>query len=190
MIETKCDVSGRSSGLEAALRNNDFPLTAVSHRVRLFLLSLLLRVSSRFALDSPINSEDRLQDATIRNIDVQTAITIFHPQPGLTSPMLSPTTPAYLFYSGCIMTPNTSLTEQYEAQLAEKLVRFAENDGPFCAPVPEVFCSPVSHYRMRVEFSPVARRRRLLSHHLRSADQVTYSRRYSSPAASASSSTS
>lgn len=43
-------------------------------------------------------------------------------------------------------------TEQYEAQLAEKVVRLQTMMAPFAAPVPEVFRSPVSHYRMRAEF--------------------------------------
>ncbi|NCB05682.1 MAG: hypothetical protein EOM69_09205, partial [Clostridia bacterium] len=43
-------------------------------------------------------------------------------------------------------------TEQYEAQLAEKVVRLQKMMAPFAAPVPEVFRSPVSHYRMRAEF--------------------------------------
>ena len=43
-------------------------------------------------------------------------------------------------------------TEQYDAQLAEKVVRLQSMMAPFSAPVPEVFRSPVSHYRMRAEF--------------------------------------
>jgi hypothetical protein len=42
---------------------------------------------------------------------------------GLDIPGAFPTIPAYLFYSGCIMTPEHLPTEQYEAQLAEKVVR-------------------------------------------------------------------
>lgn len=43
-------------------------------------------------------------------------------------------------------------TEQYEAQLAEKVVRLQSMMAPFSDLVPEVFRSPVSHYRMRAEF--------------------------------------
>ena len=50
------------------------------------------------------------------------------------------------------MTPEHLPTEQYEAQLAEKVVRLQTMMAPFAAPVPEVFRSPVSHYRMRAEF--------------------------------------
>ena len=50
------------------------------------------------------------------------------------------------------MTPEHLPTEQYEAQLAEKVVRLQKMMAPFSAPVPEVFRSPVSHYRMRAEF--------------------------------------
>ena len=50
------------------------------------------------------------------------------------------------------MTPEHLPTEQYEAQLAEKVVRLQSMMTPFSAPVPEVFRSPVSHYRMRAEF--------------------------------------
>ena len=50
------------------------------------------------------------------------------------------------------MTPEHLPTEQYEAQLAEKVVRLQKMMAPFAAPVPEVFRSPVSHYRMRAEF--------------------------------------
>ena len=50
------------------------------------------------------------------------------------------------------MTPEHLPTEQYEAQLAEKVVRLQKMMVPFAAPVPEVFRSPVSHYRMRAEF--------------------------------------
>ncbi|MBV8043425.1 tRNA (uridine(54)-C5)-methyltransferase TrmA [Pluralibacter sp.] len=50
------------------------------------------------------------------------------------------------------MTPEHLPTEQYEAQLAEKVVRLQSMMTPFAAPVPEVFRSPVSHYRMRAEF--------------------------------------
>ncbi|MFK3661317.1 tRNA (uridine(54)-C5)-methyltransferase TrmA [Scandinavium sp. NPDC088450] len=50
------------------------------------------------------------------------------------------------------MTPEHLPTEQYEAQLAEKVVRLQSMMAPHNAPVPEVFRSPVSHYRMRAEF--------------------------------------
>ncbi len=50
------------------------------------------------------------------------------------------------------MTPEHLPTEQYEAQLAEKVVRLQSMMAPHSAPVPEVFRSPVSHYRMRAEF--------------------------------------
>ena len=50
------------------------------------------------------------------------------------------------------MTPEHLPTEQYEAQLAEKVVRLQSLMSPFSAPLPEVFRSPVSHYRMRAEF--------------------------------------
>ena len=50
------------------------------------------------------------------------------------------------------MTPEHLPTEQYEAQLAEKVVRLQKMMAPFSAQVPEVFRSPVSHYRMRAEF--------------------------------------
>ncbi|MDY1039314.1 tRNA (uridine(54)-C5)-methyltransferase TrmA [Lelliottia sp. CFBP8978] len=50
------------------------------------------------------------------------------------------------------MTPEHLPTEQYDAQLAEKVVRLQSMMTPFAAPVPEVFRSPVSHYRMRAEF--------------------------------------
>jgi len=50
------------------------------------------------------------------------------------------------------MTPEHLPTDQYDAQLAEKVVRLQSMMTPFAAPVPEVFRSPVSHYRMRAEF--------------------------------------
>ena len=50
------------------------------------------------------------------------------------------------------MTPEHLPTEQYDAQLAEKVVRLQSMMAPFTAQVPEVFRSPVSHYRMRAEF--------------------------------------
>ncbi len=45
------------------------------------------------------------------------------------------------------MTPEHLPTEQYEAQLAEKVVRLQSMMAPFSDLVPEVFRSPVSHYR-------------------------------------------
>ena len=50
------------------------------------------------------------------------------------------------------MTPEHLPTEQYDAQLAEKVVRLQSLMTPFYAQAPEVFRSPVSHYRMRAEF--------------------------------------
>ncbi|AIR64621.1 tRNA (uridine(54)-C5)-methyltransferase TrmA [Cedecea neteri] len=50
------------------------------------------------------------------------------------------------------MTPEHLPTEQYDAQLAEKVTRLEGMMAPFAAPAPEVFRSPVSHYRMRAEF--------------------------------------
>ncbi len=50
------------------------------------------------------------------------------------------------------MTPEHLPTEQYDAQLAEKVTRLQTMMAPFSAPAPEVFRSPVSHYRMRAEF--------------------------------------
>lgn len=50
------------------------------------------------------------------------------------------------------MTPEHLPTEQYDAQLAEKVTRLQTMMTPFSAPAPEVFRSPVSHYRMRAEF--------------------------------------
>ena len=50
------------------------------------------------------------------------------------------------------MTPEHLPTEQYDAQLAEKVVRLQSLMTPFHAQAPEVFRSPVSHYRMRAEF--------------------------------------
>ncbi|WP_127959916.1 tRNA (uridine(54)-C5)-methyltransferase TrmA [Serratia microhaemolytica] len=43
-------------------------------------------------------------------------------------------------------------TEHYDAQLAEKTARLTTMMSPFSAPKPEVFRSPVKHYRMRAEF--------------------------------------
>ena len=40
----------------------------------------------------------------------------------------------------------------YSAQLAEKKARLQELLAPFAAPEPDVFDSPVSHYRLRAEF--------------------------------------
>ena len=50
------------------------------------------------------------------------------------------------------MTPEHLPTDQYDAQLAEKVTRLKTMMAPFSAPAPEVFRSPVSHYRMRAEF--------------------------------------
>lgn len=50
------------------------------------------------------------------------------------------------------MTPEHLPTEQYDAQLAEKVQRLQTMMAPFSAPAPEVFRSPASHYRMRAEF--------------------------------------
>ena len=50
------------------------------------------------------------------------------------------------------MTPEHLPTDQYDAQLAEKVTRLQTMMTPFSAPAPEVFRSPVSHYRMRAEF--------------------------------------
>ncbi|AJZ87640.1 tRNA (uracil-5-)-methyltransferase [Klebsiella michiganensis] len=50
------------------------------------------------------------------------------------------------------MTPEHLPTDQYDAQLAEKVIRLEGMMAPFAAPAPEVFRSPVSHYRMRAEF--------------------------------------
>ncbi|HEY3591634.1 MAG TPA: tRNA (uridine(54)-C5)-methyltransferase TrmA [Buttiauxella sp.] len=50
------------------------------------------------------------------------------------------------------MTPEHLPIEQYDAQLAEKVARLQSMMAPFAAPEPEVFRSPVSHYRMRAEF--------------------------------------
>lgn len=50
------------------------------------------------------------------------------------------------------MTPEHLPIDLYDAQLAEKVVRLQSMMVPFAAPVPEVFRSPVSHYRMRAEF--------------------------------------
>lgn len=47
------------------------------------------------------------------------------------------------------MTPEHLPTEQYEAQLAEKVARLQSMMAPFSGLVPEVFRSPVSHYRIR-----------------------------------------
>ncbi|MDI8954403.1 hypothetical protein MJO10_32545, partial [Salmonella enterica subsp. enterica serovar Anatum] len=42
--------------------------------------------------------------------------------------------------------------ERSPAQLAEKVARLQSMMAPFSGLVPEVFRSPVSHYRMRAEF--------------------------------------
>ncbi|QBH95081.1 tRNA (uridine(54)-C5)-methyltransferase TrmA [Limnobaculum zhutongyuii] len=50
------------------------------------------------------------------------------------------------------MTPEMLPTDQYDAQLAEKKHRLISMMAPYSAPEPEVFRSPLSHYRMRAEF--------------------------------------
>ncbi len=50
------------------------------------------------------------------------------------------------------MTPETLLTEHYDCQLEEKVARLKNTMAPFGAPDPEVFRSPIRHYRMRAEF--------------------------------------
>jgi len=50
------------------------------------------------------------------------------------------------------MTPENLPIEQYDDQLAEKTARLTAMMSPFNAPQPDVFRSPVSHYRMRAEF--------------------------------------
>lgn len=50
------------------------------------------------------------------------------------------------------MTPELLPIEQYDTQLAEKVSRLEAMMAPFSAPAPEIFRSPVSHYRMRAEF--------------------------------------
>ena len=50
------------------------------------------------------------------------------------------------------MTPEMLPIERYDDQLAEKTARLQAMMSPFQAPEPEVFRSPVSHYRMRAEF--------------------------------------
>lgn len=50
------------------------------------------------------------------------------------------------------MTPGHLPTDQYDALLAQKVVRLQKMMAPFNAPPVEVFASPVSHYRMRAEF--------------------------------------
>ncbi|MGE9553084.1 tRNA (uridine(54)-C5)-methyltransferase TrmA [Erwinia amylovora] len=50
------------------------------------------------------------------------------------------------------MTPEQLPTEQYDAQLGEKVARLKTLMTSFSAPEVEVFRSPVSHYRMRAEF--------------------------------------
>lgn len=50
------------------------------------------------------------------------------------------------------MTPETLPIERYDDQLAEKTARLMMIMSPFTAVEPEVFRSPVKHYRMRAEF--------------------------------------
>jgi tRNA (uracil-5-)-methyltransferase len=84
---------------------------------------------------------------------------------GTGHPLSNPYNPRVILnHSGSTMTPEHLPTEQYEAQLAEKVVRLQAMMTPFSAPVPEVFRSPVSHYRMR-GVPHLARRRRSLPHY-------------------------
>ncbi|VEA70785.1 tRNA (uracil(54)-C(5))-methyltransferase [Serratia rubidaea] len=50
------------------------------------------------------------------------------------------------------MTPENLPIERYDEQLAEKTSRLNTMMSPFGAPEPEVYRSPVQHYRMRAEF--------------------------------------
>lgn len=50
------------------------------------------------------------------------------------------------------MTPENLPIERYDDQLAEKTSRLKTLMLPFAAPEPDVFRSPVNHYRMRAEF--------------------------------------
>lgn len=50
------------------------------------------------------------------------------------------------------MTPEHLPIDQYDDQLVEKTERLTALMSPFTPPAPEVFRSPVSHYRMRAEF--------------------------------------
>ncbi|MFD3248774.1 tRNA (uridine(54)-C5)-methyltransferase TrmA [Rahnella aquatilis] len=50
------------------------------------------------------------------------------------------------------MTPEKLPIEHYDDQLAEKTARLTAMMSPYNAPQPDVFRSPVSHYRMRAEF--------------------------------------
>ncbi len=54
------------------------------------------------------------------------------------------------------MTPENLPIERYDDQLAEKVARLKTLMSPFAAPEPEVFRSPVDHYRMRAELFPVS----------------------------------
>jgi len=64
-----------------------------------------------------------------------------------------PTIARVIFYhQDAMMTPEHLPTDQYDAQLDEKVRRLESMMAPFAAPAPEVFRSPVSHYRMRAEF--------------------------------------
>ncbi len=134
MIETKCDVSGRSSGLEAALRNNDFPrLTAVSAPSALISrLSLPLRVSSRFALDSLLTQRTgckMLQLGTYRcpdcYNDISSATRAGHPQ-------CFPYNPRVLILFRMHHDPRTPPYRAIRSATGRKSRPFAENDGPFC----------------------------------------------------------
>lgn len=71
----------------------------------------------------------------------------------MTGHLLSnPYNPRVLLFFRTHHDPEHLPTEQYDAQLAEKVVRLQSLMTPFYAQAPEVFRSPVSHYRMRAEF--------------------------------------
>ncbi|MEQ6219566.1 hypothetical protein ABMB44_12660 [Levilactobacillus brevis] len=67
------------------------------------------------------------------------------------------------------MTPENLPIERYDDQLAEKVARLKTLMSPFAAPEPEVFRSPVDHYRMRAEFRIWHDAEDNVSHHVRSA---------------------
>ncbi|WP_159567156.1 tRNA (uridine(54)-C5)-methyltransferase TrmA [Budvicia diplopodorum] len=50
------------------------------------------------------------------------------------------------------MTPDNLPIDRYDAQLTEKRERLVSMMAPYSAPEPEVFRSPIGHYRMRAEF--------------------------------------
>ncbi len=74
------------------------------------------------------------------------------------------------------MTPEHLPTEQYEAQLAEKVVRLQTMMAPFAAPVPEVFRSLSQPLPYARRVPSVARWRRSVPYYFRSADPVADSR--------------